>query len=148
MKQEIKRQRRVSEAFSIVQRQATLDDDSDDDAENGTSNSRSKKARAEAVQSARAAEQREKDKERERARAAAAGRRQERAGRRRVDGESRTASDGVIEPANPVLQTKIQATTRPHAPLLHHPPSPRVHHNPHLCHQKKCRTRKAQAGSA
>ena len=87
VKQEIKRQRRVSETFPTVVRQATLDDESDEDGENGTTNSRSKKARAEAVQSARAAEQREKDKERERVRAAAAGRRQERAGRRRADGE-------------------------------------------------------------
>lgn len=50
--------------------------------------SKVKKARAEAAQTARQAEQRDRDKERERARAEAAGRRQERAGRRRGDGES------------------------------------------------------------
>ncbi len=50
--------------------------------------SRSKKAKAEAAQSVRQAELREKETERERARNEAASRRQDRAGRRRVDEET------------------------------------------------------------
>lgn len=85
IKQEHKRQRRVSESIPSVSKNS-LEDDTDDDNEN-TLGSRTKKSKAEAAQSARQAEQREKDKERERARAEAAGRRQERAGRRRQDGK-------------------------------------------------------------
>ena len=85
-------------------------DDSDEDPANSTSFSRAKKARAEAVQTAREADLREKEKERERARAEAAGRRQERAGRRRTDDEpedmskpasARTSPPPSSQPASP-----------------------------------------------
>ena len=70
-----------------MSRTATVDDESDEET---TTASRAKKVRADAVQSARQAELREKEKERDRARAEAATRRQDRAGRRRGDGESVT----------------------------------------------------------
>lgn len=80
----IKRQRTGSESGPMSTRQPPSDDESE--SENLlTSTGKSKKQRAEAVQTARQAELREKEKERERARNEAAGRRQERAGRRRID---------------------------------------------------------------
>lgn len=85
-KHELKRQRRASESMPSMARTASLDYDTEDE-DGTTTTSRHKKAKAEAAQTARQAEQKEKDKERDRARAEAAGRRQERAGRRRADGE-------------------------------------------------------------
>lgn len=77
----------MSETAALNARKGSVDDESDDEPAS-TNISKSKKARADAVQSVREAELREKEKERERARNEAAGRRQERAGRRRVDDES------------------------------------------------------------
>ncbi|KAK4561264.1 Histone deacetylase complex subunit [Recurvomyces mirabilis] len=82
-KMDIKRQRTTSQSTKLMSRNNTVeDDDSDDD---NTATSRQKKVRADAVQSAKKAELQDKEVGRERARAEAAGRRQERAGRRRVD---------------------------------------------------------------
>ncbi|QIW94778.1 hypothetical protein AMS68_000296 [Peltaster fructicola] len=92
LKQENKRQRRASETLPSINRAATLEDESEDEYGDSTT-SRVKKARAEAAQVARQAEQREKDKEREKARAEAAGRRQERAGRRRGDDDPEDANN-------------------------------------------------------
>ncbi|KAK3117958.1 Histone deacetylase complex subunit [Teratosphaeriaceae sp. CCFEE 6253] len=80
----IKRQRTASDAILPPSLNAEADDESDGE---NTTASRAKKARADAVQSARQAELRDQEKERERARADAAGRRQQRAGRRRGDEE-------------------------------------------------------------
>ncbi|KAK6438055.1 Histone deacetylase complex subunit [Oleoguttula sp. CCFEE 5521] len=107
IKQETKRQRRGSEAYPAALRTSAIEDDTDDEEEN-TPASRAKKARADAVQTARQIEQREKEKERERARAEAAGRRQQRAGRRR-DGEP---SD---ETPNPT-RTSPLASSQPESP--------------------------------
>ena len=90
-KKGIKRQRTASESVPAIARRASADDESDEEP-GSTTVSRVKKAKAEAAQSVRQAEQREKEQERERARAEAAGRRQERAGRRRADGESEQTS--------------------------------------------------------
>lgn len=84
-KHETKRQRRASEAAPPSSRPAVEDDSEDELA--AVDIVKGKKARAEAVQSARSASQREKEQEREKARAEAAGRRQERAGKRRGDEE-------------------------------------------------------------
>ncbi len=64
------------------------------------------------MQSARQAELREKEKERERARAEAAGRRQERAGRRRVEDD---ASDETPRPANSA-RTSPPPSSQPGSP--------------------------------
>ncbi|EMC93867.1 hypothetical protein BAUCODRAFT_213099 [Baudoinia panamericana UAMH 10762] len=99
VKPETKRQRTGSESLTSISRTATLDEDSDDDT---TTASKLKRARAEAVQSARQAELREKEKEREKVRAEAAGRRQERAGRRRVDeAEDETPKPDVSSRSSP-----------------------------------------------
>lgn len=82
---DLKRQRRTSEAAN--QKPTPADEESEDDLASGNGG-KGKKGRTEAVQSARQTEQREKEKERDRARAEAAGRRQERAGRRRVEDEA------------------------------------------------------------
>ncbi|KAF2770625.1 hypothetical protein EJ03DRAFT_326248 [Teratosphaeria nubilosa] len=82
IKSDNKRQRTVPESIMSSSRTAAVEDDTDDDTPTA---SRKKKLRAEAVQTARQAEVREKEKERELARAEAAGRRQDRAGRRRGD---------------------------------------------------------------
>lgn len=74
----------VSELQASMPRAAAIEDESEEDTPSG---SRAKKAKADATQTARQAEVREKEKEREKQRAEAAGRRQERAGRRRGDGE-------------------------------------------------------------
>lgn len=105
IKQESKRQRRASETIPPISRTGTLEEESDDD-DSGNPMSRAKKARADAVQSARQAEQREKDKEREKARAEAAGRRQERAGRRRGDGETFPSVTQYCTDADPRRRTR------------------------------------------
>jgi hypothetical protein len=83
-KQAIKRQRTASESIPSNTRKPSIDDKSDDEP---SSTLRIKKAKAEAGQSSRQADSREKENEREKIRAEAAGRRQERAGRRRADDE-------------------------------------------------------------
>jgi hypothetical protein len=110
IKQEAKRQRTASESITSMSRTATVEDESDEDT---TTLSRAKKLRAEAAQTARQAELREKEKERELARAEAAGRRQERAGRRR--GDERDPADETPKPEN-------SAKTSP--PPSSQPPSP------------------------
>ena len=83
-----KRPRNESESVAPAKSHNVSVNGASDDDRPGTAAGKSKKARAEAAQTARQAEMREKEKERERARAEAAGRRQERAGRRRLDGSS------------------------------------------------------------
>ncbi|WPH03216.1 Hypothetical protein R9X50_00609300 [Acrodontium crateriforme] len=84
VKQEFKRQRTLSDSRTPATRTGvSLDEDSEDDA--GDATSTSKKLRAEVAQSIRQVQIREKEDEREKARIEAAGRRQERAGRRRGD---------------------------------------------------------------
>ncbi|TKA73045.1 hypothetical protein B0A55_08124 [Friedmanniomyces simplex] len=122
-KADIKRQRTISESAISTSRNATVDDDSDED--NPTA-SRAKKTRADAVQSARQAELRELEKERERARAEAAGRRQERAGRRRVE-----EGDPLDETPKPTGSGK----TSP--PPSIQPPSPPAYTAPEKAAQKK-----------
>ena len=84
-RQAVKRQRTASESIPSNTRKPSVDDESDGEP---TSTSRTKKVKAEDVQPLRQADTREKEKEREKVRAEAAGRRQERAGRRRVDDEA------------------------------------------------------------
>lgn len=98
---------------------------SSDEESEGEHNGRSKKARAEAVQTQRQAEVREKEKERDRARADAAGRRQERAGRRRVEDE--------------LVEDTPRATTsaKTSAPPSSQPASPPVHLVPEKLSHKK-----------
>ncbi|KAK5113010.1 hypothetical protein LTR85_011032 [Meristemomyces frigidus] len=122
VKQENKRQRTASESITSLSRTATVDDESDED---NPSASRAKKARADLVQLQRQAELREKEKERERARAEAAGRRLERAGRRRVDEE---AGDETPKPST-------SARTSP--PPSSQPPSPPTFIAPDKIPQKK-----------
>ncbi|KAK5109866.1 hypothetical protein LTR62_006473 [Meristemomyces frigidus] len=122
VKTSIKRQRTMSESMKTMPRTETLDDE-DSDGDNPTT-SRQKKARAEAVQTARQVELRDKEVERERARAEAAGRRQERAGRRRVDGE---------EDDTPRADTS--ARTSP--PRSSQPPSPAPYPTSDALPQKK-----------
>jgi hypothetical protein len=134
-KNDIKRQRVASESMTSLSRTATANDESDEDA---VSASKSKKARADAVHTARQAEQRERNGEREKARAEAAGRRQERAGRRRVDGEHAPPSKSVdlpdveqkIKKRHPNPQTAHAHLLRPPPSLPVHPPSrhPTVSH--------------------
>lgn len=126
IKQENKRQRTMSESMNSLSRTATVDDESDEET---TTASRAKKARAEVAQSARQAELREKENERERARADAAGRRQERAGRRRVDGKSAVdVTDGTALTAHSELDQ--DETPRPSGSAItsplpsSQPPSP------------------------
>ena len=84
---EVKRARRASEAAPPTAKSTAAIEESEDES-SSVLVGKGKKARADAVQSVRQAELREKEKERERARAEAAGRRQERAGRRRADDEA------------------------------------------------------------
>ncbi|KAK4544773.1 hypothetical protein LTR36_004022 [Oleoguttula mirabilis] len=109
VKQETKRQRTASESITSISRTATVDDESDED---NPSASRAKKARADVVQLQRQAELREKEQERERARAEAAGRRLERAGRRRVEDE---AADDTPKP-NPSARTSPPPSSQPPSP--------------------------------
>jgi len=90
------------------------DEDDSEDELAGTEPGRGKRARADAVQSARQAQLAEKEKERERARADAAGRRQERAGRRRVE-------DEPVEEAS-IPNTSARASPPPSSP--HESPQP------------------------
>lgn len=80
----VKRQRRASELQPSNLRRNSLEEDSDDES---TMAGGSKKSKADTAQSARQAEAQEKANDRAKARAEAAGRRQERAGRRRADDE-------------------------------------------------------------
>ena len=85
-KQGIKRQRTASESIPSNTRKTSHDDDSHEEL---TATGRPKKSKAEAaVHSSRQSESREKLEERDKIRAEAAGRRQERAGRRRADDEA------------------------------------------------------------
>ncbi|KAI7085069.1 hypothetical protein KC356_g6205 [Hortaea werneckii] len=108
-KHDTKRQRILAESLAALSRNATIEDDSDEETPSG---SRGKKARADAQQTARQAELREKEKEREKQRAEAAGRRQERAGRRRGD-----------EP-DPEETPKLSASAKTSPPPSSLPPSP------------------------
>lgn len=139
VKQENKRQRTVSESITSMSRTATVDDESDDD---NPSASRAKKARADAVQEQRQAELREKEKERERARAEAAGRRLERAGRRRVDGWSpgramgrQTLTTFSDEAADETPKQSASARTSP--PPSSQPPTPPMFSAPDKVSHKK-----------
>ncbi|KAK3722948.1 Histone deacetylase complex subunit [Vermiconidia calcicola] len=82
-----KRQRRASELQPSALRRVSAGEESDDEPA-AAAQGRGKKLRAEVPQPSRQAQIRDIEKERERARAEAAGRRQERAGRRRVDDEA------------------------------------------------------------
>ncbi|KAK5697640.1 Histone deacetylase complex subunit [Elasticomyces elasticus] len=125
IKMDVKRQRTISESAISISRNATVDDESDDD--NPTA-SRAKKARADAVQSARQAELREQEKERERARAEAAGRRQQRAGRRRAEdgeliddipgrpGSGRTSPPASSQPPSPPTVTASEKAPQKKGP--------------------------------
>ncbi|KAI7463150.1 hypothetical protein KC351_g15997, partial [Hortaea werneckii] len=108
-KHDSKRQRILAESLAALSRNATIEDDSDEETPSG---SRGKKARADAQQTARQAELREKEKEREKQRAEAAGRRQERAGRRRGD------------EADPEETPKLSASAKTSPPPSSLPPSP------------------------
>lgn len=109
-KHSIKRQRTESESVIANARRAASEDESESDPTTLNA-SKVKKARAEAAQTARQAEVREKEKEREKARTEAAGRRQERAGRRRAEDEladetprpnsARTSPPPSSQPASP-----------------------------------------------
>ncbi|KAI6858431.1 hypothetical protein KC343_g3039 [Hortaea werneckii] len=109
VKHDSKRQRILAESLAALSRNATIEDDSEEETPSG---SRGKKARADAQQTARQAELREKEKEREKQRAEAAGRRQERAGRRRGD-----------EP-DPEETPKLSASAKTSPPPSSLPPSP------------------------
>ena len=120
-KQSIKRQRTGSEAGPTDTRKVFSEEESE--AELGTQNaSKTKKARAEAAQTARQAEVREKEKEREKARTEAAGRRQERAGRRRADDE--------------LADETPTASTRPSPPPSSQPASPPQNLPEKISHKK------------
>lgn len=122
-KQAIKRQRTGSESVPANARKAGSEDESE--LEHAPLNaSKSKKARAEAAQSARQAEVREKEKEREKARTEAAGRRQERAGRRRADDD-------------PADDTPKPSSARASPPPSSQPPSPPAHTAPEKVSHKK-----------
>lgn len=101
-----KRPRRASESITSLSRTATVDGDGSED--ELPASKTTKRGRPDAAQSARQAEQREK------ARAEAAGRRQERAGRRRGE-ELDPAEDTTPKPS-------VSAKTSPPASSL--PPSP------------------------
>lgn len=83
-----KRPRRASESITSLSRTATVDGDGSED--ELPASKTTKRGRPDAAQSARQAEQREK------ARAEAAGRRQERAGRRRGEGTSISAPNHLF----------------------------------------------------
>jgi len=127
-------------------RNALPGEESDDETNGGGVMSKAKKARADAVQTARQSELREKEKERERTRAEAAGRRQERAGRRRVDGASRSLQKNFkvahadmreIE-AEPADETpKAGATAKISPPASSQPPSPPTFAVPEKVSHKK-----------
>ena len=122
-KHSIKRQRTGSESGTASARKALSEDESE--SEHLPANaSKSKKARAEAAQSARQAEVREKEKEREKARTEAAGRRQERAGRRRADDD-------------PADETPKPTSTRPSPPASSQPASPPAQAAPEKVSHKK-----------
>ena len=116
-KHEAKRQRRGADPGSAGTRAATTQtksaalEDSDDEPGMLTV-SKVKKARAEAAQSARQVEVFEKEKEREKTRQEAAGRRQDRAGRRRVDEDP---SDETPNP-NGSAKTSPPPSSQPGSP--------------------------------
>ena len=119
----IKRQRTGSESVPTNGRKASSEEESE--GEPATLNaSKSKRAKAEAAQTARQAEVREKEKEREKARTEAAGRRQERAGRRRADDD-------------PADETPKPSTTRVSPPPSSQPASPPAHAAPEKVSHKK-----------
>ncbi|KAF2716290.1 hypothetical protein K431DRAFT_298770 [Polychaeton citri CBS 116435] len=115
---EAKRPRRASESTPSMTRSASQDLESED--ENGIllTTSKQKKARAEATLTARNTEMREKEKMKAQERAEAAGRRQERAGRRRGDEGDQDLSE---EPSRPTTKqsppASSQASPPPPAPL-------------------------------
>ena len=150
-KPDIKRQRTVSESITSISRTATVEDESDE--ETATA-SRIKKARADAAQTARQAELREKEKERERARADAAGRRQERAGRRRVDGKvgkTRLAwriADFCMQKANQQTAHRTQARVpETHHRLRHSRRALRRSPRVTAYHRKKVRRRRRRSSA-
>ncbi|RMY68417.1 hypothetical protein D0863_07124 [Hortaea werneckii] len=116
----------LAESLAALSRNATIEDDSEEETPSG---SRGKKARADAQQTARQAELREKEKEREKQRAEAAGRRQERAGRRRGDGTQDDIAARYaeltesIEP-DPEETPKLSASAKTSPPPSSLPPSP------------------------
>ncbi|KAK3677086.1 Histone deacetylase complex subunit [Recurvomyces mirabilis] len=127
-KTDIKRQRTTSQSTKLMFRNDTVEDeDSDDD---NTTTSRQKKVRADAVQSAKKAELQDKEIGRERARAEAAGRRQERAGRRRVDGElldkrlDRSALTSIQPEGDEDETPRPDTSARTSPPPSSQPPSP------------------------
>ncbi|RMZ14852.1 hypothetical protein D0860_01916 [Hortaea werneckii] len=126
VKHDSKRQRILAESLAALSRNATIEDDSEEETPSG---SRGKKARADAQQTARQAELREKEKEREKQRAEAAGRRQERAGRRRGDGTQDDMAARYaeltesIEP-DPEETPKLSASAKTSPPPSSLPPSP------------------------
>ena len=114
-KQEVKRQRRASELPPSNLRRASIDEDSDDEFPTGSG---SKKDKADAVQFARQAQAQEKAHDREKARAEAAGRRQERAGRRRIEDEP---AEDTPKPSNSA-KTSPPASSQPGSPNASLPP--------------------------
>ncbi|KAI7525261.1 hypothetical protein KC331_g17641 [Hortaea werneckii] len=126
IKHDSKRQRILAESLAALSRNATIEDDSEEETPSG---SRGKKARADAQQTARQAELREKEKEREKQRAEAAGRRQERAGRRRGDGTQDNKATQYAEltestEADPEETPKLSASAKTSPPPSSLPPSP------------------------
>lgn len=127
IKQESKRQRTASESMTSATRTASLDDDSDDDTSPAN---KTKKARLEANQTAKQAELRESENQRDKARAEAAGRRQERAGRRRADGRPVKISHRRSLLTHPTEADVSDDTPKPNAsartspPPSSQPPSP------------------------
>lgn len=104
-----KRQRRASELQPSNLRRNSPDGDSDEDP---TTGSGSKKSKGDTSQSARLSEAHEKANDRAKARAEAAGRRQERAGRRRADEE---AMEETPKPSNSA-KTSPPASSQPGSP--------------------------------
>lgn len=110
---------------------ANADSEDDDDERGTTTASRAKKVRADAVQTARQIELRELEVERERARAEAAGRRQQRAGRRRADGKTQSEwfsdyqADQLYAESDSIEDTPKPSEGRdPTPPPSSQPPSP------------------------
>lgn len=119
-KHDIKRQRRTSEAVPTQSKElAPEKEHSIGESVTTPDEAKARKEKAEPIHSrARQAELREKEKQREQTRAEAAGRRQERAGRRRVEDEGFDEApklDGNARQSSPV-------EPRPASPPTHPPP--------------------------
>lgn len=130
-KQDSKRQRTSSDSIETfsAQRTGSVDLESDGDASGSKSTASSlKKQKSAAAETQRQRDLREKEKIRESQRAEAAGRRKERAGRRRVDGEtchlrSRVLLELICAESEAVETPKLEPKETP-VPASSQPPSP------------------------